>query len=547
MADEPSFSEPQSQRQKFVSTQAEDPSEGQDSQIILMDYIRVLWNRRYLILVGSLLVASTFLVLSLREVDVYEAKATLILQPPQFSTDLKPPPLSVATLKAILESDFITSQLVGQLIKEDVIEVDASVDKIKGMLEIVIYPDREQNQSYLPLIDLVVRSDSPEEPAAVANAWAEIFLFETTELTRRSQEGTLEFITTQFPLIKNSLMSLESQLQEMHNQYDLEFIKTERSWNLRIADAGSEINGLLRDHEEKTEHLRLEFLSRWKPDLMKGELKINEFQLAESEQELFGAGLAIQTQKDTLTHIKKEIQSQPQYLVLSKAMTDEALWNKIGDVNSGLPEELNEKKLRSELLNPIYQELLSRLTTTQINYELLAPKREYLINAIERSRKMIDERNSLIAQTDYELFVLLKDRELGLKSLQLEGEAQLEIMKREFEINVARLEREKGLLIDQLEREILSVRVTYQNLAGRYETAKLAKADVESDVKVGALAVKPNLPMAKNTRFNVLTGLGVGFILSVMLAFVLEYVQLISLTVSAERKLEGSPSRSLGS
>jgi capsular polysaccharide biosynthesis protein len=503
MADKPSFPEPQSQQPNFVFTQAYDPSEGQDSQINLMDYIRVLWNRRYLILMGSILVALTFLVLSLREVDIYKAHATLILQPPQFSTDLKPPPLSAGTLKAMLETDFITSQLLSQLIKDDVLEADTPVEGIRGMLEILIYPGREQNQTYMPLIDLVVRSDSPENPAVIANACAEVFISETAKLTRRSQEGTLDFIGTQFPLVRNTLMSLESELQEKHTKSDLELMKAEKNWNLRILDLRRRLN----------------------PELLKRELSIGESQMAEFERELLGVGLAIQTQKDTLTYTKKEIQSQPKYLVLSKAVTDEALWNQIGGANGGLPDALTEQQLSSEFLNPIYQELLSLLTTTQINYEILAPKREYLINAIERSREMINERNSLIAQAEYEL----------------------EILKSGFETEVTRLARERDLVVDQLTREIDSVQITYQAMAEKFETAKLAKADEEPYLRIGAWAVKPTRPMTKHTSSNVLAGLGVGFILSAILAFVLEYVQLNWLTISAERKLESSPSRSLGS
>jgi len=538
MDEETGLPEKQAEQATFVLTQAHDPSGKQENQINLLDYMRVVWRRRYLILVGTLLGAVTVLVLSLGKVDIYEAKATLILQPPQFSTELKPQPLSLETLKSILESDFIASELVNELMEKNLFEVDTEVAGVKGMLEVQIYPGKELDQPYMPLIDLIVRSDSPERSVVTANTWAEVFLIESAGLTWRGKQGALDFIEDQYPLVRDSLLDLESQLQEKQDHYDLQLNEIQRKRDLQTFTANTEIEELLREHEKMTEGLRLDFLNRWKLDLMKVEVKIQETQMIEFEEELLETEVAIQTQEDTLTHITDEIQSQPQYLVLSKAMTDEALWNRIGDVNGGLPEELNEMKLRSELLNPIYQELLSLLTTTRIDYDTLVPKREHLNNAVERLRKTIEEQNSLITRKDYELFALVKDRESEFTRLQREGEVQLEILKRGFDADFSRVERERDLVLEQLSREVYSVRVTYEAMAEQHQLATLAKSELEPDVKIGALAVRPSQPIGRNTRSNALAGLGAGFILSVMLAFALECVRLMLLPLSRERDLD---------
>jgi len=113
----------------------------QDDQINLADYIRVLWRRRFLILLGTLACGLGAFVLSLRGADTYQAKATLILQPPQFSTELKPAPLSVETLRAMLESDFIASKVRDQLLEKNVIQPDTSIEGVKGMLSVEIYTE----------------------------------------------------------------------------------------------------------------------------------------------------------------------------------------------------------------------------------------------------------------------------------------------------------------------------------------------------------------------------------------------------------------------
>ncbi len=52
----------------------------QDDQIDLADYTRVLWRRRFLILVGTLACALTAFVLSVMIPPVYQTRATFILQ-----------------------------------------------------------------------------------------------------------------------------------------------------------------------------------------------------------------------------------------------------------------------------------------------------------------------------------------------------------------------------------------------------------------------------------------------------------------------------------
>jgi len=114
------------------------------------------------------------------------------------------------------------------------------------------------------------------------------------------------------------------------------------------------------------------------PTYLKAELKIQEAKWIQFQDQLLETGIAVKTKRDTLTQIKRQIQSQPQYLVLSKTMTDEALWDRIENFQAELPEELNRIQQLKGLLNPTYQNLLNRLATTQIEYDTLVPKRDHL-------------------------------------------------------------------------------------------------------------------------------------------------------------------------
>ncbi len=91
-----------SQQTAYVPIPAYYLERERDDPINLADYIRVLWRRRFLILLGTLACALTAFVVSMMIPPVYQTRATLILQPSQFSTELKPAPLSVTFASRLL-------------------------------------------------------------------------------------------------------------------------------------------------------------------------------------------------------------------------------------------------------------------------------------------------------------------------------------------------------------------------------------------------------------------------------------------------------------
>ncbi len=341
-----------SQQPPYVPIPAYYLGEERDDQIHLADYIRVLWRRRFLILLGTLACGLTAFVVSMMIPPVSQTRATLILQPSQFSTELNPAPLSVATLKTMLESDSIADKLRSQLVEKKIIPPDTPIEQIKDMLSV----ETEKE----PLIDLVVEANSPEKAEIAANTWAQVFVIENASLTRSGQQAALDFIESQFPVLRNALMDRQSELKKAQEDYERTLLRLDESWSSRIVDFGKETERLQKEHQKETERVRLEFIHRWKPDLLKAQLKIQEAKWTQFQDQLLETEIAVKTKRDTLTQIKKQIQSQPQYLVLSKALTDEVLWDKIESVQAELPEELN------------------RLATTQIEYDTLVPKRDHL-------------------------------------------------------------------------------------------------------------------------------------------------------------------------
>ncbi len=140
-----------------------------------------------------------------------------------------------------------------------------------------------------------------------------------------------------------------------------------------------------------------------------------------------------------------------------------------------------------------------------------------------------------------------KDTELELKHLLVDRQTELAILTKAHESEVTRLKREKDLQINELNREVATARKAYEPVAEKYKSVELAKAQQEeSDVKIRALAVAPGRPIGRRTSLDTLVALVVGLMLSVLLAFVLEYAQSISLAESSQREIDLSPSPTPG-
>ena len=132
---------------------------------------------------------------------------------------------------------------------------------------------------------------------------------------------------------------------------------------------------------------------------------------------------------------------------------------------------------------------------------------------------------------------------MELKHLLVDRQTELAVFTKAHESEVTRLKREKDFQINESNREVAAARKAYEPVAEKYKSVELAKAQLEeSDVRSRALAVAPGRPIGRRTSFNTLVALVVGFMLSVLLAFLLEYAQSILLSESPQREIDISPS-----
>ncbi len=492
----------------------------QESSETSSNLLEFFWRRKVLILVGTVLCGLAALLVSLSTPPAYEASTLLIVQPPTVAGAVEPAPLGVDAYRLLLESDFLINQTLARLVRENVVPGRTQLESIRGMLTVDTYRDRRD----VPLIELRARADSANKASAAANVWAQVAVDHFATLSRQRHQGAEDVLQAQYPIIRDKLGDTRARLKERQDYFAGALLELEARWSARMTEFDKETGSLTRNHEKQTDSMRIAFEAQWKIPLSKQRLETLESQLLNLERQVNDSRAGVGIQQKTLAQIKAELQNEPRYWVLSKAITDEALWARIGSQDSALPQALDQLKLRSEFLNPAHQQLLEHLTAAQLEYDLLSRNLTELPVEVERLGAQADDLRKLVNVKEGELNALLTDRAMELKALLEDRVAQRAILEKTRDAESGRLQRGRDLEAERLTREIADLQGVYAAVAPRYQAAQLAQLQTEPDVKIATPAIAPQRATRPSIALNVITGLVVGLILSALLALLVQRV-----------------------
>ncbi len=494
----------------------------------LFAYLLVLWRWKGLIVVGTMLGGILAVALNSLLPSVYEAQATLIIQQPRFSTELRPAPLGVEIYREILKSDFIMDRVKSRLTEQKALKEQPTLEELKSMCRVQVYESEANPRSaaagVLPFMSLFVQNPDPKLSAHICNQWIEVFLEHVAWLSGDTKADTLNFIESEYPVARDSLIKLETELTDKSMDFDKSLLRLTREWTDRIAGFKTETETLVADYVTETKRLESEFVARWKPELVKKQLDQIEEKMVSLEGEASDLELAMETQKERVEQIQDQLKEQPSVLVLSKAITDNALWDKI-DGSNGLPPELDHLKLRTEEVNPTHLELARTLAEARIEYETLLPRKRHLEAEIARLKASFDELDAFSKQKDIEQFDLVTRREAGLRNLERKREAALQILEATYENETKLFNQTRDLQLARLVRDKAVSEASLKELAEKYQTAGIARNEQESNVRLGGAAVPPQRPINRNRFLYFMVGSILGLLAAIATAFYREAIR----------------------
>lgn len=455
-------------------------------------YVQVLWRNRLVLLAGGLIAALAAYGASLAMPEVYEAKASLIISPPAFGSELDLPVFPIDVYRNLIQSDALVSR------------TKLAFRQAHGFAEnqhlglgfsTIVHPSRDRNAPFLPMVDLVVEAAGPKAAELAANLWAQSAVAEIGSLSKRSSSAVADFIENEYTAAEDRLGQSENDLESLEKQFDKRRLRLQGDWESKIGQFNAEWD--LPTSRAEAESLRTLLTlpaapSATEPDARVGGLLV---QLQE-------VTLRTNRVKNLLERLDVEIDSHPPSLMLSKAITNNALWESVMREGSdkAAQDRIGEFGLRTEEQNPVYTDLAQRRANARVEYESLLPQQAQLESRISAVREQMKALNQLIAEKSAELQRLIWQRDSELELLQ----------------------RERELAKTQQTRRVDALKSTFQTLASRYESARLVRAEEDSDIKIAASAVGNPIPVRPRVLINTLIGLLVGVLLSASVVFLRE-------------------------
>jgi uncharacterized protein involved in exopolysaccharide biosynthesis len=397
----------------------------EENEVDLRDYLNVIIRRRKVALTVFFTVVITATIVSFCMPKVYQGVASIMVIPSKVQTALLPTRVSLDVEKEKITGKYLgSSPSMSILTHKMLLESNAVVESVIGKLKLT-----DKSGKNLTLDDLFKRLDIED----IANTWAQEYTRYSRELISGEVVGSGDFVAEQFKIVKRSLRQAEEAVKNFKNKYKI--------------------------------------------DLMKAELDIKKAKLNDYKKELIDLEIALKTKKDSLRELRKEIVGQERFIVVSKAITDDALW--LLDNRKKSLADLDKRKLRSEVINPVYQNLENRIVDTGIEINTLEPRVEYLKKSLSQTQNDIDDLEAEMNERELEFLQLCR---------------QVEIYKR-----------------------------PYGDLSVKVEDARIAKAIELGEVKIVSYAVEPKYPIKPKKKLNIAIAAVIGLMGGLFMTFVVEY------------------------
>ena len=357
------------------------------------------------------------------------------------------------------------------------------------------------------------------------------------DITSRGQEGALQLIESRYPASKKRLDEASVELKERQDDHAQALQELQRRWNDRISGFKTETAALVAAHQKETNQLLLGFDDTHKPYLLKAQVERGKRRLGILEEDRKDTRLEFKGATYQMDELKKMIEGKPELLVLSQAIPEGAWWSRLDPQQVlDLTERFQDFALQSETPNPTYTNLMERLIEAQVKAETLGLRQQDLVDGINNVREEIEGLSDQIVKVQVDEFNLQQQRRLELTRLRGERALELSRLTSQRELKVGAFQRHENLDLSALTREWETASATYGLIAQKYESVRLAKSEQETDVKIGALALRPEAPVPKYTQAKIAIGLLAAFLLAFFGAAVV-----VALSIpGAKRKLEAA-------
>ncbi|MBI4560012.1 MAG: hypothetical protein HY706_20665 [Candidatus Hydrogenedentes bacterium] len=447
-------------------------------------------------------------------------------EPSQQNLNLLPKPLDVTDYVLLLKSDGILGALAeayNTYYPETDLAKRLTVERLRRQL---VARERLELKtayavSYYPTVIMQTQAASPEEAHRLADLWMQVARGRTHRITYSAKEETFSYVDTQYQREREELRGVETLVNRVKDEggelidglkleranlekdYEVETLELLRAlreeWDRKIADASAEYNlPLLQARIQALTH----------------ELELTQLALSEKQQELA-------TAQTRLAELTKEQANHPDFIVVGKAITDEALWSlEAKEGKGGGSNKLNELTLKSQEINPVARELKWSVAETKVRVAAIPAEIAETEKRLGELKASIQELQADYFRKETALMGVEQAKETEVKTKETERKYGLEDVKRRTVFDVDKLTRERATIEAQLDRDQKTQEDMFTSLARSRLQANLAVANTIDEFQVISEPTYPEKITGSHFLFFALVSFIVTFGLLLVLAFV---------------------------
>lgn len=324
----------------------------EEYEIDLRDYVRVIWEKKWVVAAVFMAAVLVALVISLVLPPQYQTETKLLITPSlseRLSTTEKEGASSPSLVETTLSAEIYKSlALANDLLKSVIDALNAagsnkfSIESLKEMMK----PSVQKDERF-PLLVMNVKGSNPQQIKAISDTWAELFIERNAELLSTTTAQSFEFIAQQFEGVRKSLIAKEEEQVRYKQQNPLETLESE----LKVLKAKYE-----------------DFLSR---------LQSKRLELIEKSAKLSSLEVALK--------------NEPQFLEVQGSISRDTLFLLLGlNPKQEHLEDLPKLTFTDQLLNGLYTSLKDQLNEAGVAVGTLQQEVGYLAEKTSEFRKEIE-------------------------------------------------------------------------------------------------------------------------------------------------------------
>ena len=416
----------------------------EEYEVSLADYIRILWKEKWVVIVTFVVAVGTALIISFAQPRQYQVQTALLILPPlsqEVGGQISGTVLSPETYKRLaFASDLLEKTLRQTYPEGSPLTVDSLRENMKVEIEQPTAVSKELAfPATFPLYMRVTFSGSDRKNLVrLAETWALTFVAQNTEL----------------------FMTRTAQSQEYLDQI---FKEVERE----LRDKQEALKAFLQENPESVIQAEVDALKAKYTDYLKS--------LADVEKQLAASAAK-------LSALREALEREPQYFVVERSPSDEALWQFLGtQPNARTLGAYTQLTISDQVLNSTHVSLRSQVASAEAKFASLKAAADYYREAL--------------------------------------GRISAELAQKQAKLTEVQIRRQ------QMEQELAVLTDTYNRVAKSLQEAKIARAETAEPIKIVERPVLPTTPVGPSRKLNVAVAGVLGLFLGVLLAFVVHYFQ----------------------